>query len=110
VSATWEEARHCPKCGEAGEARGGARATAKPGVKAQTVYCLNERCSWFSTGWVVQINPDGSIPDAAPTGIARGEKLYGEENLLTSGVTDAMVEKINREATGMDTPGRRELG
>jgi len=107
--ATWEEARHCPKCSEAGEA-GGARASAKPGVKAVTVYCRNERCNWFNTGWIVQINPDGSIPDAAPVGSARGEKLYGEDSRLTAGVTDAMVEKINREAAGTSTPGRRELG
>jgi hypothetical protein len=74
------------------------------------VYCRTEGCNWEDTAWPVQINPDGSIPDAAPKGVARGEKQFGTENLLTAGVTTALVDKVNREAAGMDQPGAKELG
>lgn len=109
MAATWEEASRCPRCDQAGEA-GVAQQSRKPGVKVIPVFCRNEHCRWFDTSWLVQINPDGSIPDAAPTGTARGEKQFGSENLLTAGVTDQLIERVNREAAGMDQPGKKELG
>jgi hypothetical protein len=33
--------------------------------------CLNERCRWFKSGWVVQVLPDGTIPINKP-----GPKKY----------------------------------
>jgi len=110
MSATWEEARKCPKCNLSGEPRGGPKPSLRPGVKLINVFCTTETCRWFGTSWVVQINEDGSIPDAAPTGVARGEKQFGSENLLAPHLTTNLVDKVNREAAGMDEPGRKELG
>jgi hypothetical protein len=61
--ATWEEARCCPKCGNAGR-EDGRLPTKKRDVKAVKLTCENPLCKWFDTPWFVQINADGSIPDA----------------------------------------------
>jgi hypothetical protein len=61
--ATWEEARLCPKCGNAGQETG-TMPTRKRGVKVVNLTCKNPLCRWCDTGWIVQINADGSIPDA----------------------------------------------
>jgi hypothetical protein len=59
---THEEARSCPICGEYGELQ-----TTTPGPrfgsKVNIYLCMNELCRWYNTGWVVQINADGSIPN-----------------------------------------------
>lgn len=110
MSTTWEEARKCPKCQLSGEPQGGPRPSLREGVKILNVFCKNEQCTWFGTSWLVQINEDGSIPDAAPTGAPRGEKQFGNDNLLSPHLTTGLVDKINREAAGMDKPGVKELG
>lgn len=86
--------------------------SARPGTNVVNVFCRNPLCTWCDTSWVVQINPDGSIPDAAPAGVARGDKQYEvpRGHLLQAGVTDEIIEKVNREASGMSTPGAKELG
>jgi hypothetical protein len=61
--ATFDEANHCPKCNEPGEV-GSKRPSAKPGVSAIVCTCRNKRCKWFNTGWVIQINPNGTVPEA----------------------------------------------
>lgn len=73
---TYEEATQCPKCGLPGNVRikKPAGRNLPPGTQLHTVYCENERCSWYNTCWFVQLNPDGSIP---PPSDHRGEpKLY----------------------------------
>ena len=58
---TWEEARACPRCGNPGE-----ETKRESGPKGSTVYvltCRTERCKWENTGWLVQVNRDGSIPE-----------------------------------------------
>jgi hypothetical protein len=32
---------------------------------------MNSNCRWFETGWVVQVNPDGTVPERKP-----GEKEF----------------------------------
>lgn len=67
---TWEEASRCPKCGEPGEL---GKTIPTPselprGTKLYEVYCRNgdkvfsQDCKWFNTPWLVQVNPDGSVP------------------------------------------------
>jgi hypothetical protein len=70
---TYEEAKRCPICGEPGVLKGvqlppadsvAQRQYGIPrGAKVETYHCVNERCRWNGTGWAVQVNPDGSIPD-----------------------------------------------
>jgi hypothetical protein len=42
------------------------------GVKVVSLACRNDRCTWFNTNWIVQVNSDGSIPDPG----MRGEKQF----------------------------------
>lgn len=61
---TFEEAKRCPKCQTPGEDRRQTRAPqgALPGAKIHHIYCTNNRCVWYDTPWMVQVNKDGSVP------------------------------------------------
>jgi hypothetical protein len=75
MSTTLEEASKCPRCDNFGDV-GPRRPTAKPGYDCIVITCKTELCPWYDTGWIVQINPDGTIPDAAPPGTVRGAKQF----------------------------------
>lgn len=77
---TFEEAKRCPKCKEPGEDRIQRPVHGLPrGTMAHTIYCVKEGCEWYNTCWIIQVNPDGSIPQPKNH---RGEaKMYvGFEN------------------------------
>jgi hypothetical protein len=61
---TYEEAKRCPKCQTPGEDRRQTSAgEALPqGTKIHHIYCVNERCEWYNTPWMIQVNVDGSVP------------------------------------------------
>lgn len=62
---SYEEACRCPKCGKPGEVTDKSPAkNLKRGTALHTVYCRTELCRWFNTCWYVQVNPDGSVPEA----------------------------------------------
>lgn len=71
---TFEEATHCPKCKEPGKET--MKTPTGKGI-VHTYTCMNERCTWFETGWVIQVLPDGSIPLRE-----KGEKQF---NAYTAG-------------------------
>jgi hypothetical protein len=64
---TWEKATRCPKCEQPGKDNR-VVATLRGvqdvpnGAQIHEVKCMNERCEWFDTAWMVQRNPDGSVP------------------------------------------------
>lgn len=62
---TYEEAKRCPKCKTPGK-----EVSSQPGAKRSTVYiinCVNELCTWYDTGWQVQVMEDGTIPIRKPS-------------------------------------------
>jgi hypothetical protein len=63
---TLEEARRCPKCAEPGAQAGEMAAPHGPGVtrgaRLHKFVCGNIRCRWYDQIWMVQVNPDGTIP------------------------------------------------
>lgn len=63
-----EEASACPICKHPGRVVSSSHKRVPSGKLATIdVYnCENERCRWFGTGWVVQLNDDGSIPKRNP--------------------------------------------
>lgn len=77
--ATLEEASHCPRCKEVGE-QGAPQVSAEPGIRIIVFTCRNERCRWYNTGWPVQLNPDGSIPEPSET--PRGPKQFDRPSKL----------------------------
>lgn len=74
---TFEEAKKCPKCGQIGEdvkQTPGRDGRGKP-VTVHTIMCRTQLCRWFGTGYLVQVNEDGSIPDAY-SGVANSHKQF----------------------------------
>jgi len=60
MDTTFEHARRCPRCESPG-----VEGASRPGPHRSvmhTFHCHNERCRWYTTSWVVQVNADGSIP------------------------------------------------
>lgn len=35
-------------------------------AKSYSVTCMNEVCRWFNINWIVDVNPDGSLPAIRP--------------------------------------------
>jgi hypothetical protein len=58
---TIEEASKCPRCGAQGF--NASMSQGRRGSKVYTYTCQNDTCSWYKTGWVVQVNADGTIPE-----------------------------------------------
>lgn len=66
TSITFEEARRCPKCDQPGQVQEKEERTivANDGKRAtvRVVRCMNKRCRWFDTDWIIQVNDDGTVP------------------------------------------------
>lgn len=71
VQTTLEEARRCPKCEDPGADAGAMAVPPGPGVtrgaKLLKFTCDNIRCKWYGEIWMVQVNPDGTIPPPTTT-------------------------------------------
>jgi hypothetical protein len=59
---TFEDAKRCPECSEPGFDKKQEPAFDGKGSMLHHIYCMNNRCSWYDTPWLVQVNADGSIP------------------------------------------------
>lgn len=61
---SFEEARRCPRCDQAGEIVSTRPSRDNDGnpCKVHILRCQNPRCSWFETDWVVQQLTDGTVP------------------------------------------------
>lgn len=61
---SWEEAIRCPKCDKPGKDEGW-KPGRRRGTKVHTIRCVStELCPWYNTTWLVQVNEDGTIPQA----------------------------------------------
>ena len=79
MSSSYEEAIRCPECGQPGDDKvkrpAPPQAELPAGTMIHVVYCMNKNCGWYSTTWLIQVNPDGTIPDKKDhTG---EQKIYG---------------------------------
>lgn len=87
---TFEEAKRCPRCEEPGRDTG--RTQRGPhGSTLRIIECVNPRCRWFNTTYIIQTNADGTIPEPTLTRDKSFRPLPER--------TDAQVEKIIRRAT-----------
>lgn len=87
MSKTLQEASYCPRCQKAGE-RSLHRAF-RDNSKLYIIKCLNGDCSWYNTGWAVQVDSDGQVyereigprgmdktfPTLSPDQLAYGQRL-----------------------------------
>jgi hypothetical protein len=76
----------------------GATTTRKHGVTVHTVFCRNDKCEWHNTSWLVQVNADGSVPEAYKgLGKKQFPKLSKESEQR---IRDAMDAQLKAETSG----------
>jgi hypothetical protein len=61
MDTTYEEARRCSRCGDPGRLVRKDRMQDRSG-KLHVLTCDNKRCRRYQTNWLIQVNPDGTIP------------------------------------------------
>jgi len=103
--ATMEEAQKCPRCDHNGELGAARPHPEKAGHQVVTATCRNPLCPWLDSGWTIMILPDGSIPDAAPAGTARGSKIWTEDRVRTKAEQDKLVNDVNNALASLAQPG-----
>jgi hypothetical protein len=101
MSTTFEEAKLCPKCGRTGDDRKQTKERNARGrlVDVHQIYCVTELCPWFNTMWVVQVNEDGSIPEAYTQ---LGDKQYPK---LSQESATKIEENMLRQIEAETQPG-----
>lgn len=103
AATSFEEAKICPKCNKPGEDRKTVVAPGLPrGTTVHTIYCVSVLCPWYETCWMVQVNPDGSIPP--PQDHTRTEKVYvgfeGHDEMAK-----ALVDELKASEKHQQDPG-----
>jgi hypothetical protein len=96
MSSTWEEASKCPRDGAyTGKVINRRRI---PEGQLVTLECPEDNCPYHTDGWIVQLRPDGSIPD--PTPAEQREKRFAPTSSSSTRkrlVLDALEEQIALE-------------
>jgi len=95
---TLEEARRCPACNEPGLANGTRPAPERWQGTLHLFKCVNQRCLKVDRTWIVQIRPDGTIPEAT----LNREKNYP----MIEGMPTR--ERINRARASVDDNVRQQ--
>lgn len=67
----------------------------KDKAKTYSITCRNDRCRWFNLNWLVDVNPDGSVPIAKPH-----KKAYPDIPDLTDRVRANTDAEIARSVQG----------
>ena len=103
---SFEDAKKCPKCGKPGEDMG-SRSVRSPNsgatVQIHSIYCRTQLCPWLDTMWIVQVNEDGTIPEAySQLGNKQYPKLSPESEAR---INDAIKHQLEAETK----PGGLEL-
>lgn len=90
-----EEASACPICKQPGRVVISIRQRVPSGKMAtiDTYNCDNERCRWYGTGWVVQLNDDGSIPVRNPNKRG-GDREFEEMSPIFKQAADHDIEEM----------------
>jgi hypothetical protein len=101
MSTTFEEAKLCPKCGNPGDDRKKTFERNSRGrlVEVHLIYCTTKLCRWHNTAWVVQVNEDGTIPEAYQQ---LGDKQYPK---ISQESATRIEENILRQLEAETKPG-----
>jgi hypothetical protein len=103
--ATIEEAQRCPRCDKPGELGAARPHPEKAGHQVLMATCRNPLCPWLDTGWTIMLLPDGSVPEAAPAGTARGSRIWTEDQARTKAEQNRLVEEVNNALAQYAQPG-----
>jgi len=82
---TFDQARRCPVCSELGQPAGVRPMESRRQGKLHVFKCANQRCKKFDRDWIVQVRPDGTVPE--PT--KHREKSFPEDR----GVARARIDR-----------------
>jgi|SRR5882757_514704 len=100
----FETASICPRCDTPGEDRKEEREP--KGSTLHYIYCVNDRCKWFDTFWIVTVNADGTVP--APKDHTGEKKIYkgfeGHDRRAAE-----LIDTLKRNAEAELRPGGAEL-
>lgn len=104
---TYEQATRCPKCKNPGQVikKEQAGPELPYGTQRHVVQCRTEVCVWFATDWIVQVNPDGSVPPD------QTEKHKADAAKAALGMpipSDDQLELIRNQYRGLGTHGNEE--
>jgi hypothetical protein len=97
---SFDEARRCPTCQQPGLAVG-QRPADSSNRRAGTLHifrCANERCAKHDRDWIIQVRPDGTIPE--PT--LNREKSFNIDR-------NTARERIAKARAGVDSLVRQSL-
>jgi hypothetical protein len=85
-----EEASRCPTCKEPGRHAGTQRPQGLPrGTTVKVMTCDNKRCVQVGENWLIQVNPDGTIPQLS----RKGPKTFampGRHSILAQRARDEL--------------------
>lgn len=84
---TLDDAKHCPKCGQVGSIE--METKGRAGSKIYNVNCQNEICTWFETGWVVQVKADGTLAERQA-----GPKQFEKLNVYQEKAAQAIIDEV----------------
>lgn len=88
AESSYEAASRCPKCNNPGEVRSKKPApNSIRGTMLLHIYCTSVLCPWYNTAWMVQVNPDGTVPE--PKNHTGANKMY-----VTDKKADEMAAQI----------------
>lgn len=91
---TLDDAKHCPICSHIGKEHIKRRAANGNGM-VHTYICMNELCRWYDTGWTVQVQANGEIP----------QRDTGDRNKQFQPLSDgqqSMAQRMIDEAKGQE--------
>jgi hypothetical protein len=98
MTTTFEEARLCPKCGQPGKDMG-AKPARRRGVMVHTIMCDgSDLCPWKNTRWLVQVNEDGTVPDAYSQ--VGGKQFPTASPETETRINEALARQIAAETRG----------
>lgn len=89
---TLDEARRCPTCGELGQAVGVRPMESMRQGKLHVFRCQNTRCMKHDRDWLVQVRPDGTIPEPSKN----REKSFPEDRGVARGRIDKARASVDR--------------
>lgn len=89
---TFDEARRCPVCSELGQAAGVRAMDSRRQGTLHVFTCKNERCRKVDRDWVIQVRPDGTIPE--PTKFR--EKSFPEDRGVARSRIDRARASVDR--------------
>jgi len=97
--ASYEEATRCPKCGNTGElvSKHPAGTDLPRGTMAHVLMCKTELCRWYNTTWLVQVNPDNTVPDAKTVG---RQKQFVDAPIDTVALEQAWEKELEAQRKG----------